>query len=414
MLLRRFSADAETNFMTVADEEKVGPLFIIVLGATTAFLPLSLHIFFPALPDVKADFMTTDAVVNLTISVPLFVMAFASLFYGSLSDRFGRRPVLLSSIALFVVGSVCAAAADNIWLLIAGRVLQAAGGGGGLGLARAIARDVFGADKLVKVISYLTMAYALGPMISTPAGGALVDWAGWRAVLTAAAVFGAVLGVICWAVMFETHTKRAVAGVRFAPFNDYRRLFGDLKFSAYVLQSGFSTGVFVTMAAASSFLMIEYLGRPATEFGLYFICFPAGFLTGSVLSNRLAGRVAPEKMVLAGSLLMTVGALTQAGFLFAGHVSPLTIFLPGYFAIMAQGISLPNAQSGAIVAAGPLAGTGAGIGVFIQLLAAGVFTQIYGFTADGTPVPMAAIVSVCAILVIVVGVIPFLIGRRET
>jgi MFS transporter, DHA1 family, multidrug resistance protein len=393
---------------------KVGPLFIIVLGATTAFLPLSLHIFFPALPSVKAEFMTTDAVVNLTVSVPLFVMAFASLFYGSLSDRYGRRPVLLSSIALFVAGSVCSAFADNIWLLIAGRVLQAAGGGGGLGLARAIARDVFGADKLVKVISYLTMAYALGPMISTPAGGALVDLAGWRAVLAAAAAFGGVLGVICWLVMFETHTKRAAVGVRFAPLQDYARLFSDLKFTAYVMQSGFSTGVFFTMATATSFLMIDYLGRPAAEFGLYFMCFPAGFLTGSILSSRLAGRVAPETMVLAGSLLMMAGALTQAGFLFAGHVSPLTIFVPGYFAIMAQGISLPNAQSGAINAAGPLAGTGAGIGVFIQLLAAGVFTQIYGFTADGTPVPMAATVSVSAVLVLVVGGVPWLIARRET
>lgn len=399
--------------MTATQVRKVGPLFIIVLGATTAFLPLSLHIFFPALPDVKADLATTEAVANLTISVPLFVMAFASLFYGSLSDRYGRRPVLLISIALFVIGSACSAAADNIGLLIAGRVLQAAGGGGSLGLARAIARDVFGADKLVKVISYLTMAYALGPMISTPVGGVLVDFAGWRAVLAAAAAFGAILGIVCWIVMFETHAKRAAAGVRFVPFQDYARLFGDLKFSAYVLQSGFSTGVFFTMAAASSFLMIDYLGRPAAEFGLYFMCFPAGFLTGSVLSNRLAGRVSPEKMVLAGSLLMTTGALVQAGFLFSGQVSPLTIFLPGYFAIMAQGISLPNAQSGAINASGPLAGTGAGIGVFIQLLAAGVFTQIYGFTADGTPIPMAATVSVSAVLVIAVGVIPFLIRHRH-
>jgi MFS transporter, DHA1 family, multidrug resistance protein len=265
----------------------------------------------------------------------------------------------------------------------------------------------------VKVISYLTMAYALGPMLAGPVGGALVDFGGWRAVLAAAAAFGAILGIICWIVMFETHTKRAAAGVRFAPFQEYAILFGDLKFSAYVLQSGFSSGVFFTMAAASSFLMIDYLGRPAADFGLYFMCFPAGFLTGSILSSRLAGRVSPEKMVLAGSLLMTTGALVQAGFLFAGQVSPLTIFLPGYFAIMAQGISLPNAQSGAINAAGPLAGTGAGIGVFIQLLAAGVFTQIYGFTADGTPIPMAATVSVSAVLVIAVGVVPFLIRHRH-
>lgn len=398
--------------MTSLQDRKVGPLFIIVLGATTAFLPLSLHIFFPALPDVKADFSSTDATVNLTVSVPLFVMAFASLFYGSLSDRFGRRPVLLSSIALFVFGSVLSAFAESMWLLIAGRILQAAGGGGGLGLARTIARDVFGAEKLVKAISYLTMAYALGPMLSAPFGGALVDFAGWRAVLAAAAVFGAFLGILCWLVMFETHTNRAVGGVRFAPINDYVRLFGSLRFTAYVMQSGFCSGVFFTMAAASSFLMIDYLGRPAAEYGLYFMCFPAGFLTGSLLSSRLAGRIRPETMVLVGSLVMTTGALTQAGFLFAGYVSPLTIFVPGFFTIIAQGISLPNAQSGAINAAGDLAGTGAGIGVFIQLLAAAVFTQIYGFTADGTPVPMAVIVTVGAVLVTAMGVIPFLLRGR--
>ena len=118
-------------------------------------------------------------------------------------------------------------------------------------------------------------------------------------------------------------------------------------------------------------------------------------------------------MVLAGSVVMVCGALTQAGFLFAGIVTPLTIFLPGYFAIMAQGISLPNAQSGAIIVAGPLAGTAAGIGVFIQLLAAAIFTQIYGFMADGTPFPMAAIVSVSAVCVVFIGAIPYLIARRE-
>ena len=136
-----------------------GPLFLFVLAIITLLLPLSLHLFFPALPSVMADFSTSDAVVNLTVSVPLFVMAFMSLVYGFLSDRYGRRPVLLSSIVLFVAGSIVSTIAQDIWVLIAGRLLQAAGGGGGVVLARVIARDVFGADRLVKVLAYLTMAY---------------------------------------------------------------------------------------------------------------------------------------------------------------------------------------------------------------------------------------------------------------
>ncbi|MGB0629395.1 MAG: MFS transporter [Alphaproteobacteria bacterium] len=394
--------------MTPAPAPKTGPVFMIVLATITSFLPLSLHLFFPALPSVKADFATTETIANLTVSVPLFVMAFASLIYGSLSDRFGRRPVLLGSIALFVFGSALSAMADSIWLLIAGRILQSAGGGGGLGLARTIARDVFGADQLMKVLSYLTMAYSLGPMIAGPIGGALVDLGGWRSILIAAGAFGAMIGVVCWFVMVETHTNRAAPGTRFSLFRGYGTLLRNLRFDAYVLQSGFTSAVFFTMAAASSFLMIDYLGRPASEYGLYFACFPAGFLTGSLISSRLAGKVRIETMVLVGSMVMAVGAFTQVGFIVAGIITPLTIFLPGYFAIMSQGIALPSAQSGAINVAGPLAGTAAGIGVFIQLIAAAVATQIYGIVADGTPYPMAIVVSIFTVLTVLVGVIPYL------
>ena len=154
----------------------MGALFLIVLAVITAFLPMALHLFFPALPSVRSDFNATEATANLTVSVPLFVMAFASLIYGALSDRFGRRPVLLGAIFLFIVGSTVSALAGNICVLALGRVIQPVGAGGSLGLARTIARDVFGADRLVKAMSYLTIAYTLGPMISAPMGGAPVSY----------------------------------------------------------------------------------------------------------------------------------------------------------------------------------------------------------------------------------------------
>ena len=129
---------------------------------------LVLHMFFPALPAVKASLGASEFQVGLTTSIPLFTMAVFTLAYGSLSDRYGRRPVLLTGLLLFVFGSEVSALAETIWTLIAGRFLQAAGAACGLALARAIARDVYGSDRLVKVLAYLLMAYAMGPMVAPP------------------------------------------------------------------------------------------------------------------------------------------------------------------------------------------------------------------------------------------------------
>ncbi len=398
--------------MNDAAQKHAGTAFVIVLASITAIAPLSLHMFFPAIPDVKSHFGISHALAELTLSIPLFVMAFATLAYGSLSDRYGRRPVLLGAIGLFVAGSLCATVSESIWLLVVGRVLQAAGGAGGLGLARAIARDVYGTDRLVKVIAYLTMAYTLGPMISTPVGAALIDVWGWRAVVGVAAAIGLILAVASWAVMYETHTERSRGGVRSSALGDYLRLMGNLRFSCYVLQSGFSTGAFFSMASASAFLLTEYLHRPASEYGAYFMFFPVGFLIGNFVSSRLSGKIPIEYMVLTGASILIVTAATQATLVAVDFVTPLVVFLPGFFVTFAQGIALPNSQSGAIIAAGQLAGTGAGIGVFMQLFAAAAFIQFYGLIADGTPTPMAIAVTASAALSFGFGIAPALLRRR--
>ena len=143
-----------------------GKPFVIVLGLTALITPLAVHLFFPVIPAVKAALGLTDAHAQLTFSISLFGMAFATLFYGSLSDRYGRRPVLLSGLALFLIGSVVSAIAETANALVAGRLIQAVGAGCSLTLVRAIARDAFRAEQLVKAIAYLTMFGTLGPMVS--------------------------------------------------------------------------------------------------------------------------------------------------------------------------------------------------------------------------------------------------------
>ena len=389
-----------------------GPLTILVLAAVTLIGPLVLHMFFPALPAVKIDLNASESEIGLTSSIPLFTMAVFTLIYGSMSDRHGRRPVLLVGLLLFVFGSELSALADSIWMLIAGRFLQAAGGACGMALARAIARDIYGSDQLVKVMAYLLMAYAMGPMVAPAIGGYMADQYGWRSVLALASGLGILITGLAYFVISETHHQRQGPNGRTSLLRGYGQLFRDINFTSYVLQSGFCSGTFFSMAPAAAFLMSDYLGRPATEFGLYFLFFPIGYWMGNFISSRLSGRVAIVVMVFAGSSILILTALALAVLMVFGFVSPLTIFIPGFLITFAQGLALPNAQAGALNIHRDLAGTASGIGTFMQFFWAAIFTQLYSCLDDGTPIPMVITVSISACLSFAFGVIPFLRAQR--
>jgi DHA1 family bicyclomycin/chloramphenicol resistance-like MFS transporter len=388
-----------------------GKAFVVVLGLTALITPLAVHLFFPVIPAVKAALGLTDAHAQLTFSISLFGMAFATLFYGSLSDRYGRRPVLLSGLALFLIGSVVSAIAETANALVAGRLIQAVGAGCSLTLVRAIARDAFRAEQLVKAIAYLTMFGTLGPMVSPFMGGLLIDTFGWRSVFSFALIAGGAITFLVWLVMAETLPPAGRLKSQESTAASYGALFSRLRFNAFVFQSGFNTGTFMVMAVASASLMTELLHRPATEFGLYFIMFPVGFFTGNFISTRLGTRFSTETMVLAGSVLAIVTVTAQAVTLSSGLVAPLAFFIPGFFITMAQGIAMPYGQAAAMSEIPRLAGTAAGIGVFLQHLCAAISSQLYGHLADGTPRAMVVVTLLFGFFTLVFGCIPFLLKR---
>jgi DHA1 family bicyclomycin/chloramphenicol resistance-like MFS transporter len=390
-----------------------GKLFALALASIALIGPLAVHLFLPVIPAIKAAFGVSEAVAQLTFSIALFAMAFATLVYGSLADRYGRRPVLLSGLCLFLIGSVVSALAASVPMLVFGRFVQAVGAGSGMTLVRTIARDAYGPDRVVKAIAYLTMFYTLGPMVAPVVGGALVDMLGWRSVFGFALVAGVLILIGAYAAIYETRPADAGKGAAMGLVRSYVALFSHIRFTAFVLQNGFISGAFMVIASASSTLMREFLHRPSTEFGLYFMLFPVGYFTGNLIASRVGRRVSTEVMVLAGSSVGMAATAAQALVLLTGHTTPLAIFLPGCFLSMGQGISLAYAQAGAMATIPQVAGTAAGVGVFLQFFGGALFAQFYGLIADGTPGPMVLTATFGAALALVCGAVPIMLARRR-
>lgn len=394
-------------------QRQPGPMFALSLASIALIGPLAIHIYLPLIPAVKAALGLTDSMAQLMFSIALFGMSFATLVWGALSDRYGRRPILLSGLALFLVGSLLCAAAGSVETLAIGRLVQAVGAGSGAALVRSIARDAYGPERLVKVIAYLTMFYTLGPMIAPIAGGMLIDTLGWRSVFGFSVVIGAVITLGAWTSIWETKPKTQAFGVSPGVVRDFISLFANLRFTCFVFQTAFNTGAFLVAASASSFLMKETLHRPATEFGFWFFLFPLGFFTGNFVSSRVGSRASNEAMVLTGATLGLLAVAVQSGLLAAGFLTPLAIFLPGFFITFSQGISLPYGQAGAMATIPRIAGTASGIGVFVQNLVGALFVQLYGVLADGTIWPMVFATGLSASLGLMCAVFAALARRRD-
>lgn len=391
-----------------------GPLFALCLASVALIGPLAIHIYLPMIPAVKAGLDLSDAMAQLTFSISLFGLSFSTLVWGALSDRYGRRPVLLSGLGLFLIGGAACAFAPNVELLVLGRLLQAIGAGSGAALVRPIARDAYGPEQMVKAIAYLTMFYTLGPMIAPIAGGFLIDGFGWRSVFAFSFGAGALIAFGAWRVIYETRPPAGVgAPAQQGMLRNFVELFSHLRFTCFVLQTGFNTGAFLVTASATSFLMKENLGRSASEFGLWFLMFPLGYFSGNFISSRIGARAANETMVLLGASLALVAVLTQAIILLTGHLTPLAIFLPCFFITAAQGLSLPYGQAGALATIPRIAGTAAGIGVFVQNFVGAACAQIYGLLADGTVWPMALVASASAGFGLLAAIPPAIMWARR-
>jgi DHA1 family bicyclomycin/chloramphenicol resistance-like MFS transporter len=387
------------------------PALMALLAAITALAPFSLQIFLPALPAIQASFAVTPGIVQLALSLSIMANAVANLAYGPVSDRLGRRPVLLVGLAAFIAGSLGCALAPSIELLIGARIVQSIGGAAGMVLARAIVRDLYDRERSASIIAYLTMAMVVAPMLAPTIGAVLLDIASWRAIFYLLTGVGVAL---VWPILVTlAETRSAEARALGGPFAGAGALLRSGLFWSYVLQSTFGISVFFAFISGAPYFMINVLGRSATEYGLWFILVSAAFMVGNLVAGRFSGRIGLDRMVLTGALLAVAGATLALMLLLGGAWTPLALFGPLMAVALGNGLSVPNAQAGAVSVNPLLAGTASGIAGFCQMFVAALVSQAVGMLQNGTPYPMAGFMAGCAALSLLGFVLPRRLAARR-
>lgn len=371
---------------------------ITLLIAITALAPVSLQIFIPALPAIQSSFESDTGVTQLVLSLSILANAIATLLYGPLSDRFGRRPVVLIGFFIFIFGSVFCAIASSIGLLIAARIIQSAGAAAGMVLARAIVRDLYDREQAASVIAYLTMAMVVAPMLAPTLGALLIDSFDWRAIFVAMAIIGAILTWQVWRGLVETHTGH-IPGSLWSGFGQGGlTLLRRPEFLAYTLQSSFAISTFFAFISGAPYFMIDMLGRSATEYGLLFMVVSSGFMLGNFTTARLGRRFGIDRFIRIGCLLALCGAACALGLMLAGYWTPFALFGPMIVIAYANGLSIANAQAGAVSVEPDLAGTASGVAGFVQMATAALVSQAVGMLQNGTPYPMVGFMFLTALL----------------
>jgi len=352
------------------------PPRLVTLVLLTALSVLSLNMFLPSLSAMAADFRIDYALMTLSIAGYLGIEAVLMLVMGPLSDRFGRRPVLLVALAIFTAGSLVCAVTTNIWVFLAFRVLQASIISG-WGLSLAVIQDTVPPHEAASKIGYLTMAMAVGPMLGPMFGGALDELFGWRANFVVFAGLGAAALGLCWLDLGETNKSPSETLVQ--QVRSYPALLRSRRYWGYALCRAFSTGSFYAFLAGAPLVAVSLLGLSPAALGVYMGTITAGFALGSFLSARLATRYALTTMMISGRLVACTALVAGLALFLAGAADALSLFGPCAFVGLGNGLTMPSCNAGALSVRPDLAGSASGLTGALTVGVGAALTSITGW-----------------------------------
>ncbi|TMU28559.1 multidrug effflux MFS transporter [Halomonas sp. ATBC28] len=395
-----------------ATRRRSGPLpatrlSIVLLAGMAALGQFASNIYTPSLPAVAQEFVTTTASAQLTFVVFLAVFAAGQLVYGPVADRYGRRPVLFTGLALFLVGTAGCALAPTLDTLIAARVVQAAGAAAGVVVSRAATRDSFEGAELARAMAAVTIAFALVPGLTPLLGGLLQSVAGWRTIFWATFVFGAGVATLAVLKLPETLKERSPALNLKSVGSAYRIVLSDPVFLGNTVTVGFVFGSMSAFFSASPALFIDRLGVGPAEYGLYPPLAVSGFIIGGVAVRRFAGNVSSRRIALGGLGLMMSALALMLMLPLAGivhkHVFNATMVLN----VTGLGLFLPTAISAALQRHPSRAGTAASLQGFLQMAGGASGAFAVGLIQDGLPIlalPLTMFICVTAALLLFINI----------
>jgi DHA1 family bicyclomycin/chloramphenicol resistance-like MFS transporter len=376
--------------------------YIVLLVVLSSFGPLTMSIYTPVMPAVGADLRTGADSVQLTLTTYMLGFAVGQLFYGPLSDRYGRRPVLLGGLLFFAVATIGCAFAPSIDSLILLRVVQGLGAASGSVLGRALTRDAYEFKEMPLVMSWISIGVNVAPAISPSIGGFLGEWAGWRATFWFVGGFVALLLLVVAVGLPETNRHRSDRVNLGSLLSGSGEMLRDRRFLGYTLTLGFAFAINFGMLAGTPFILQDHLGFSPREFGLLVLLTVGGFTAGGFANNRLIGRISPIAILQAAGWCH-VGALVLMGALSLGGVVVWwSIVVPHMVLSFGSGLIVPNSMSGAVGLYPRLAGTASSLVGLAQM----------GMGAIGTIVvaALSLVGSHYVVMPLVVGLLPFAVA----
>ncbi|PIY29290.1 MAG: Bcr/CflA family drug resistance efflux transporter [Comamonadaceae bacterium CG_4_10_14_3_um_filter_60_42] len=364
-------------------------VIVLLLSLLLGLQPITTDLYLPALPVLTAGFAAPMQQAQLTLTALLLAFGVSQLVWGPLSDRFGRRPILLIGLSAYVLSAIGSVLAPSMVALIVWRTVQGAAMGAAVMCARAIVRDLYAPLQGARVMSKGLSGLGVIAFLSAPLGGLLTEAFNWRIALLALAVFGAVcLGLIAWRFDETLQRKNPAALQTSTLLATWSSILRQPTFLAFSALSAASYGGLFTFLAASSFVFMNVLGLSKTQYGALMALNSMGYIGGTFLCRQWLPRFGVRRSLKWAGVLSLAGGTLMAVLSLAGLQNVWAIMLPQLLFIVAHGIHQPCGQSGAVGPFPHAAGAASAVNGFLMMLAAFAMGSWLGTHMDGTVLPL--------------------------